>query len=255
LAAAAWTAPARAQGKLEARYGITFARIAVGEATFTAALNEADYAVDLTGRAGGLARRLANGELYLSARGILDDGRPHSKNFTSKIISEGGSQNVNMTLEGGSVTGLTVAPAVPDGVPGLAEADRKAIVDPLTAMLVWTDPATGDLPQDACRRTVSIFDGRQRYDLRLTFKRMDKVSAEKGYAGPALVCAMTYQPLAGLGADNPLIKYLSEGREMELALAPWTGTRFLAPFGLTIGSTLANLVIWANHFAASAPAP
>jgi len=77
---------------------------------------------------------------------------------------------------------------------------------------------------------------------------MDKVSAQKGYTGPALVCGMTYEPIAGLGASTPLAKYLSEGREMHLTLAPVSGTRLLAPFGLSIVSTLANLVIWANRF-------
>jgi hypothetical protein len=53
-------------------------------------------------------------------------------------------------------------------------------------------------------------------------------------------------------ASNTLVKYVSEGREMEIALAPIAGTRWLAPFRLSIGSTLANLVIEANRFEANA---
>ena len=49
-------------------------------------------------------------------------------------------------------------------------------------------------------------------------------------------------------ANIPLIKYLSEGREMEIALAPIAGTRLLAPFRLSAVSTLANLMIEANRF-------
>jgi hypothetical protein len=37
-------------------------------------------------------------------------------------------------------------------------------------------------PKEGCRRTLPIFDGHQRYDLKLAFKRMDKMTAEKGYA-------------------------------------------------------------------------
>jgi hypothetical protein len=252
MAAAACPKPALAQGKLEASYGITLARISVGEAAITTDVKESDYTVALTGRAGGLARILANGEVQLNAYGIVKDGRPEPKTFTSKIISESESQNVSMTLDEGSVTDLTVTPAVVDGASDLSEADRKGIVDPLTAMLVWTDASGGDLPQDACRRTVSIFDGRYRYDLKLTFKRMDTVSAKKGYSGPALVCGLSYEPIAGLSASTPLAKYLSEGREMHLTLAPVSGTRLLAPFGLSIGSTLANLIIWANRYEVTA---
>jgi hypothetical protein len=57
-------------------------------------------------------------------------------------------------------------------------------------------------------------------------------------------------------ANIPLVKYLSEGREMEIALAPIAGTRLLAPFRLSVVSTLANLMIEANRFETTmAPAP
>jgi hypothetical protein len=71
------------------------------------------------------------------------------------------------------------------------------------------------------------------------------VAAEKGYAGPVVVC---YEPIAGHSASNTLVKYLSEGREMEIALAPVAGTRMLAPFRLSVVSMLGNIVIEAHQF-------
>jgi hypothetical protein len=111
------------------------------------------------------------------------------------------------------------------------------------------------LSQAACQHTLPIFDGRHRYDLKLAFKRMDKMSADKGYAGPVIVCALGYQPIAGHRASNPLVKYLSDGRDMEIVLAPIAGTRALAPFRLSVVSMLANLVIQANRFEATAQPP
>jgi hypothetical protein len=70
------------------------------------------------------------------------------------------------------------------------------------------------------------------------------------------VCSVNYEPIAGHRANIPLVKYLSEGREIEIALAPIAGTRLLAPFRLSVVSTLANLVIEANRFeTVMAPAP
>ena len=77
---------------------------------------------------------------------------------------------------------------------------------------------------------------------------MDKVAAEKGYAGPVVVCSLRYEPIAGHSASNTLVKYVSEGREMELALAPIAGTHWLAPIRFSIASTIANLVIEASRF-------
>jgi hypothetical protein len=129
-------------------------------------------------------------------------------------------------------------------------ANRRGIVDPLTAALFSAAAAGETLSKDACRRTLPIFDGRQRYDLKLAFKRMDKVTAEKGYAGPVVVCSVRYEPIAGHRASR-FVKYLSEGREMEMAFAPIAGTRLLAPFRLSVPSTLANLMIEANRFEAT----
>jgi hypothetical protein len=138
----------------------------------------------------------------------------------------------------------------------VTNSNRKGIVDPLTALLFSAAAADERLSQEACRRTLPIFDGHQRYDLKLAFKRMDKITAEKGYAGPVVVCSVSYEPIAGHRANILLIKYLSEGREMEIALAPIAGTRLLAPLRLSVVSTLANLMIEANRFETiMAPAP
>jgi hypothetical protein len=85
---------------------------------------------------------------------------------------------------------------------------------------------------------------------------MEKVTAEKGYAGPVVVCSVSYEPIAGHRPSIPLVKYLSEGRKMEMAVAPIAGTRLLAPFRLSVVSMLANLTIEANRFETTmAPAP
>jgi hypothetical protein len=63
-----------------------------------------------------------------------------------------------------------------------------------------------------------------------------------------VACSVNYEPIAGHRANIPLVKYLSEGREIEIALASIAGTRLLAPFRLSVVSTLAKLVIEANRF-------
>ena len=247
---------AQAQGNLDASYTISFARIPVGEITATVVFGDSEYAISARARAGGVMKVLSvDGEGSLTTRGTIKDGHPVPTNFTSKIVSNTGTSDVTMVLDEGSVRELAATPPPgQDRVPVTA-ANRQGIVDPLTAVLFSTAAAGETLSQDACRRTLPIFDGHQRYDLKLAFKRMDKVTAEKGYAGPVAVCSVSYEPIAG-HASIPLVKYLSEGREMEMALAPIAGTRLLAPFRLSVVSMLANLTIEANRFETiMAPAP
>ena len=110
-----------------------------------------------------------------------------------------------------------------DRVPVTAE-HRRDVVDPLTAWLIPAGRRHG-LARAACERTLPIFDGQRRYDLKLAFKRMDKVKADEGYHGPALVCAVTFQPVAGHRASEHAGQILAGGREIELWLAPVAGTR------------------------------
>ena len=239
---------------LDASYTISFARIRVGDITATVVFGPTEYAMSAHGRAGGLMKALMDGEGSFTTRGTITDGHPVPTNFTSKIISNAQTSDVTMALDEGSVKELVATPPSSPGRVPVTEANRHGIVDPLTAML-FSSATTGALSQEACRRTLPIFDGHHRYDLKLAFKRMDKATADKGYAGPVVVCSLRYEPIVGHIASNALVKYLSEGREMEIVLAPVAGTRLLAPFRLSVVSMLANLVIEANRFEATTRPP
>jgi hypothetical protein len=240
-----------ADGNLDASYTISFARIRVGDITATVVVGDSQYTIYARGHAGGVLKIMLDGEGSFTTRGTVKDGHPMPTTFTSKIVSSAETSDVTMVLDEGSVKELAAAPPSGwDSVP-MTEANREGIVDPLTAMLFFAAAGEG-LSQEVCRHTLPIFDGQRRYDLKLAFKRMDKVTAEKGYAGTVVVCSVRYEPIAGHRASNPLVKYLSEGREMEMALAPVAGTRLLAPFRVSVESMLANLAIEANRFEATA---
>jgi len=243
---------AQAEGKLDASYTISFARIRVGDIAATGVFGESEYSISARGRAGGIIKVLLDGEASFSTHGTIKDGYPVPTTFTSKMVSGAETSDVTMVLDEGKVKELaaTVPPPKSDRVP-VTQSNRQGIVDPLTAMLFSAAAAGEGLARDVCRHTLPIFDGQRRYDLKLA-KRMDKVTAEKGYAGPVVVCSVSYEPIAGHRPSTPLIKYLSEGREMEMALAPVAGTRLLTPFRMLVESALANLVIEANQFEVTA---
>ena len=99
-----------------------------------------------------------------------------------------------------------------------------------------------------------MFDGRMRYDLKLDFKRMETVKAEKGYQGPVVVCAIYFTPVAGYIPDRPVIKYLAAQRNMEIAFAPIAGTRILVPFRMMIPTPLGTAMLEATQFVTTADA-
>jgi hypothetical protein len=248
---------AQADGRLEARYRMSVAGIAIGRSEISAVVGSASYAASASGRASGVLRVLVTGEGLVSVRGAIVDGRPVPASFTSRTTGEDGTAAVTMTLAGGDVTELSAETSAPDAdrVPITAR-HRKGIIDPLTAFLIPAG-ADGDMiaaqaGPHACGRTLPIFDGRRRYDLALSFKRIDRVKADKGYAGLAVVCAVAFTAIAGYRTDSALVKYLADGRDIELTLAPIAGSQLLAPFRLVIVNMLGNIVIEATEFETTA---
>ena len=94
-----------------------------------------------------------------------------------------------------------------------------------------------------------------RYDLKLDFKRMETVRAEKGYRGPAVVCAIYFTPVAGYIPDRPVIKYLAAQRNIEIAFVPVAGTRILVPFRMMIPTPLGLAMLEATQFITTATPP
>jgi hypothetical protein len=255
LMVAAAPGRAQAQAKLDASYAITVAHIPVGNVAATVDIGDGEYTMSMNGRASGMMRVLASGEGRFTTHGLVKDGLPVPESYSSKSTSDDDTLDVTMVLDGGAVQELTASPPPPskDRVP-LAAKHRHDIVDPLTALLLPASEGSDGLTQAACQRTLPVFDGRRRYDLKLAFKRMERVKADKGYAGPVVVCAVTFQPIAGHRASSPMVKYLGEGRAIEIAFAPVAGTKLLAPFRIAIANMLGNLVVQASRFEAQAPA-
>ena len=145
-------------------------------------------------------------------------------------------------------------PVDADRIP-VTEAHRRGVLDPMTGSLVRAPGNADPLSPDTCRTATPIFDGRMRYDLKLDYKRIETVKADKGYQGPALVCAIYFAPISGYIADRAAIKYLIEQRKMEVWLVPLAGTRVLVPFKVKIPTPLGNAVLEATQFVVTATPP
>jgi hypothetical protein len=91
-----------------------------------------------------------------------------------------------------------------------------------------------------------------RYDLHLSFKRMENVRAEHGYQGPAVVCALMFSPIAGHIPDRAAIRYLADLRTIEMWLAPIVGTRVLVPYRVTVPTPIGLGVLQATQFVSAA---
>lgn len=247
--------PALAQGKLDARYVASVAGVPVGRGTWIVDISGDHFTAAASGRTTGVLSVLSVGEGSAASRGTISAGQPHPTSYAVTVTADERSDEVRIRLSGGSVKDFAVDPPMPpapDRIP-LTEAHRRGVIDPMTAGLLAVTGNGSTLVPEVCQRRLSIFDGRQRYDLELSYKRMDTVKAARGYQGPVVVCAVNYRPLAGHRPDRPAIRYLVAQRDMEMWLAPIPGTRVLVPFRISVPTPIGLAVLEATQFVAHAP--
>jgi hypothetical protein len=241
---------ANAEGKLEAQYVASLAGIPIGKGSWAIDIGEAQYTAAASGMTTGLIKLFTGGRGSGAAQGALSGGRPASSTYSATIKTSRHTDEVRMTVAGGVAKDIKIDPPLEPNskrVP-IGEEHRHDVMDPMTASLVMVS-GSGDLraPQ-ACERNLAVFDGKLRYDLKLAFKRIENVHAERGYIGPAVVCSVTFAPVAGFVPDRPAIKYLSESRDIEIWLAPIAGTRVMVPFRAQISTPFGLGVLEATQF-------
>ena len=125
-----------------------------------------------------------------------------------------------------------------DYVP-IKDGDRVGASDPMTALLIYVGGTGITTVPQACERTVSIFDGHTRYNLRLAFERFGTAHPVEGYQGPVVVRSAKFLPVAGYDPKHFLVTYLAAQQE-RIWLAPLGSTRssshtgppFQRPWGL-----------------------
>src|ERR1700721_4355350 len=245
---------ASAQGRLDARYEASLAGIPVGKGAWTIDISDDQYTAAASGGTAGLLKAFAGGTGTSASQGRVVAGALVATGYTASTTTSKKSEVIHMVLSGGNVREYAIEPEPPvdpERIP-VTDAHRRGVFDPMTGSMLRV-PGSGDpLSPDACRTGAAIFDGRMRYDLKLDYKRMETVKAEKGYQGPVVVCAVYFTPVAGYIPDRPVIKYLVSARNMEIAFAPAVAPRILAPFRMVVPTPLGAAMLEATQFITSA---
>ena len=246
-----------AQGRLDARYEATLAGIPVGKGAWTIDISDDQFTAAASGGTAGLLKAFAGGTGTGAAQGRVVNGALVATNYSASTTTSKKTETIRMILSGGNIREYAIEPEPPvdpERIP-LTDANRRGVFDPMTGSMLRV-PGSGDpLNPDACRTRAAIFDGRMRYDLKLDYKRMETVKAEKGYQGPVVVCAVYFSPIAGYIPDRAVIKYLTAQRNIEVAFAPIAGTRILVPFRMAVPTPLGTAMLEATQFITTATPP
>jgi hypothetical protein len=218
---------------VHARYRLRFLGVDVGQIDMTSTAAAGRYALSGTGKVTALLGAVKwSGSS--SASGAIENGAPVPAAFSNQVTNSKKHWATELRYKDRNVPEVTITPPPgdppPDYVP-LTPASKSGALDPMSALMMLTK-ADGRPP---CARRLPIFDGKHRYDLVFSFKRMTRLATASGGGGSeaAVVCRVTYEPIAGYLANEATKTYVAN-RDTEVVLRRIPGTEMLIPYSVTV---------------------
>ena len=252
LSGAARSEPARIIAKpvagkppveINAHYKITLNGFDLGDLQFKSRADQGGYRADSDVQVSALLGAFSWHGVTHSA-GSISAGSYRPADYSFDFNGTARSGSVKMGFKGDTVASLAAEPqsfTTADTVP-LEQKHLKGALDPLSAILAMTrvdDP-------DPCGRKLSIFDGKQRFDLVLSFSRNEAASETiaPGQPGGAIVCKVRYVPIAGYRATEET-RALAANNGIEIAFRPVPSAGLMLPHRVVIPTIAGDAVLQA----------
>ena len=163
--------------------------------------------------------------------------RPKHYAFNFKSNKKRGT--VNMRFGGNTVTQVLARPAIKKSrrrVP-VKQRHLKDVLDPMSAILALTNSHKGKVSgvNPCTSKSLRLFDGKLRFDLKLSYKRMERLPRQAGRDLPniAYVCKIKYVPIAG-HKMNRETRFMSANNDIEVWLRPVPRAKMFIPYYVAI---------------------
>ncbi len=234
---------------LKARYALSLIGLSIGAASANGVIEPEKYHIDISMKTTGLANLVNNTRGAATASGKIAPNGPSPAAYANTTANNNESRTVRMALAGNAVRALEVKPEPWDAaarVP-VEESAKRHIMDPVSALIMQVPEGESLVGPAACNRTIPVFDGVTRFDVRLSYAGTREAHT-KGYSGQVAVCTARYTPIAGHRPDSSSTKYMAENSEMAVWLAPLPNARVVVPYHIDIKTAAGMLTIEAAEF-------
>ncbi len=215
VALPASTALAEPVVSFESQYVVTVRGFTVAKANFKGKVQGDRFEVDGTLKSAGLARVFDNTEATSRSVGVLSQGTPQPESFFLSY-AQGSSAGTKMQIgfDNGNVASVThepkLGPPGDDAVP-VAKSDLQSVTDPVSATIVARGSA-----ENICHRTLRIYEGGTRVDVKLSPVSVGWVY---GAGNGAVTCSGQFIPVAGYIKGNTY-DYMRKHADMEFVYVP-----------------------------------
>ncbi|NVK34164.1 MAG: DUF3108 domain-containing protein [Rhodobacteraceae bacterium] len=240
-------APAEAaKAKIGGLYNISMAGFTIGRGSLSLVYQGNAYSAKVTIAPAGIGTLFTTGKGGAEASGWLVGSKVVPSRY--RMASQAANRDFFVALSQGSghIRSADVSPQFkpnPERIK-VTKRHRSNAVDPLSAALVPVRSAKNALGPEACKRTLPIFDGWTRFDIKLSYKGLQEVTGA-GYEGMVVVCKAKWVPVAGHRPSKESVKYMANA-PMEAWFAPMGRDNVLIPYRMSIQTKTGRLLISAT---------
>jgi len=183
---------------LEIAYDLYVGGIPLGKVAMSARFQGADYKAISTLETKGIVSAFWQAKIEASSSGLAAPGRLQPSLYDSFSLNRSVQRrHATLTFGPDGPKSLQSDPPYEDSRYPVSEDQRKRTLDPLSAAVYLTSAANAAQGKP-CDAAAPIFDGRRRYDVTFSYVKKTDVRMDNGlYSGPALVCQIHYNQIAG----------------------------------------------------------
>ncbi|WP_176427198.1 MULTISPECIES: DUF3108 domain-containing protein [Rhodomicrobium] len=215
---------------VQARYRLRYNGIEVGKVDLKLNTSGNTYSISGSGKVSVLFGSVV-WAASSTVSGTIEDGEPLPANYAFDWRNNKKRGTIRISYLDHIAAQIAVRPPTRerrDTVP-LRQGDKVAL-DPVSAIMMLTKADA----RPPCDRRVGIFDGKQRYDIVFTPKRLTRLPAPRGGGSEvAYVCRITYEPISGHRANADTKEYAAN-RDVELVLRRIPHSQMLIPYSLSV---------------------
>jgi hypothetical protein len=228
-----------AQGQVLATYDVALAGFSLGEFQLIARFQGPSYKMRGEGRFSLFLGRFHKSSGKVTSAGRLRQLGPEPASFVVSYEGDGKEEERRISFDDGDVSDVTIIPRKRPSTRRVPVTKEQLVdvIDPLSAAFLHTQAGNS-----VCNDTLPVFDGRLRFDLVLTPKRVESLPAKapKGLSGSVAVCEVKFVPVGGHKPDNGVIKYLSTTNRIEAWLVRMPKTDLYVPYWIGLPTVLGS---------------
>lgn len=223
-------------------YSIRLAGLPVAVASFRSEFDGNRYLISGNLRSAGLADIFSSTQGTTSVSGVISRDKLSARNYSVFYKSGKRSREIDVTFRNGNVVEASMTPPrrKPKNWIPVSRSDMRAVLDPISGLII---PAGGRI----CPKTLPIFDGESRLDLKLSAKGTKPFTTE-GFEGEVVVCGIRFIPKSGYRKGRDDVEYLRRLTTMEIWFAKAEAADVYAPVYAQIPTRLGPVTVWATRF-------